>query len=257
MNLRSERFILYAAVMAVIITISLNACGPKHPVRLTCEEYYEIGMNELEKRNWMKAKTAFETITYSFPGCELVDDAQYMLGETYYRQDMYIEAQFEYRRLVEDFRLSDRMEDAQFKLALAAYKQSLPPALDQSGTEEAIFRFQQYLDDFPNGNFASEAREYMREARSKIAQKDFHTARFYKRLDYHEAALIYLDHIISEYPDTGEWVQRARFLKAEILLERDQQREALVLLRAINQDELKPRLREDVQRAINRIQPGE
>jgi outer membrane protein assembly factor BamD len=250
-------FVGFATLLVAAMLVANIGCARKAKPMLTCEEYYELGMRHLEDKKWLKAQENFEAITYNYPGCDLVDDAQYMLGETYFRQGLYIEAQFEFRRVVEDFRLSDRMEDAQYHMALAAHEQSHPAALDQTPTEEAIFRFRQYLDDFPNGKYADEARNYIREGRKKLAQKDYIAGRFYHRLDYEEAALIYLNHVINEYPDSEEWVERARYLKSVILVDRDQPQEALVLLRTINQDQIKPKLREDVNRLITKIQSPE
>ena len=245
------------AALFALTFLALGACGPKGPQIRTCEDVYETGLRYLEGKKWLKAQEEFELITYRYPGCDYVDDAQFMLGETYFRQKLYMEAQFEYRRVIEDFRLSDRMEDAQYRLALAAYEQSYPAALDQTATEETIFRFQQYLDDFPNGEYSDDARGYVREARMKLAQKELTTARFYERQKYQDAALIYLDHILTEFSDTGEWFEQARFLKARILADRGQRQEALALLRAIDQEQVKPRLREVVRREIGRMQSEE
>ena len=239
---------------ALVAAVLMSACGPKTPPLLLCDEYYERGVQALEKKKWLKAQENFERVTLNYPGCELVDDAQYMLGQTYFDQDKFIEAQFEFRRVVEDFRLSDRMEDAQYMMAMCAHKQSLPSGLDQTATDEAIFRFQQYLDDFPRGKWAADARQHIVENRKKLAQKDYDSARFYYRQGYQDGALIYLDHVINEYPDTGEWVERARFLKATILSRRGQQQEALALLRSINLDTVKPGMRQDVERAMARLQ---
>lgn len=238
----------------VAATAFVGGCGPKGMQLLTCDEYYQRGLRALKDKKWLKAQENFERVTLNYPGCDLVDDAQYMLGETYYEQDKFIEAQFEFRRLVEDFRLSDRMEDAQFMIALCAHRQSLPSGLDQSATQDAIFRLQQYLDDFPHGTWASDARKYILENRKKLAQKDYTTAQFYYHQTYQDGALTYLDHIISEYPDTGEWVERARFLKATILSKSGRQEEALALLRAIDLDSVRPRMRQDVERAMARLQ---
>jgi outer membrane protein assembly factor BamD len=240
-------------LMMALATL-LGACGPKRMEMLTCEEYYQRGMRALEGKKWLKAQENFERVTLNYPGCDLVDDAQYMLGETYFRQDKFIEAQFEFRRVMEDFRLSDRMEDAQYMIALCAHKQSFPSVLDQTPTDEAIFRFQQYLDDFPRGKWSADARRYILDNRKRLAQKDYDTAHFYYRQSYQDAALIYLDHIINEYSDTGEWVERARFLKATILSNGGHQQEALALLRAINLDTVRPRMRGEVERAIARLQ---
>lgn len=246
-----------ATILIAVALLTIAGCAAKRPPADSCEGYYELGMGFLEKKKWLKAQEMFETITYNYPGCDLVDDAQYMLGELYFRQGLYIEAQFEFRRVVEDFRLSDRMEDAQYYMALSAHKQTLASALDQTPTEEAIFRFQQYLDDFPNGKYVDEARGFIREGRKKLAQKDYTAGRFYHRLDYDEAALVYFNHVINEYPDSEEWVERARYLKSVILYDRDQTQEALVLLHSIDQGKIKPKLREDVQRLITKIQNPE
>ncbi len=241
---------------AATLAVALAACGPKEPRTLSCEEYYQKGLEAIVDEDWIEAREAFEEITLTYPGCERVDDAQYMLGMVYFEQDLFIEAQFEFRRLVEDFRLSDRLEDAQYMLAMCAFEQSLPAALDQTSTEDAIFRLRQYMEDFPQGAHVEEAREKLRVCRERLARKAYNTARFYNRQDYEDAALIYLDHVLTTYPDAGEWVERARFLKARILINRGRRQEALALLRDIDLEVVKPRMRADVLETLENLREG-
>jgi outer membrane protein assembly factor BamD len=235
-----------ALPLMLLLAIALVGCGPKTKRILSCEDYYQRGTKYIEEKDWVKAKEAFEQVTLRFPGCEKVDDAQFMLGEVYYRQGLYIEADYEYKRVVSDFRLSDRKEDAQYKIALCAFEQCFPAALDQSLTKQAIFRLRLYFEDYPRGEWAKDARGKIQELRERLAKKDYNTARFYHRQNYDEAALIYLGNVLTNYADAGEWVDRARFLKARILLERGRKPEAMILLRAIRLDGIRPRMREDV-----------
>ena len=242
--------------LCVVILAGMLAagCGPKTQRVLTCQELYQQGNSFLEEQEWVKAQQAFERITLNYPGCELVDDAQFMLGEVYFRQNRFIEAQFEYRRLAEDFRLSERMEDAQYMIARCSFEQSYGHALDQTITDQAIFSLRQYLEDFPGGHWEQQARESLLKCRQKLARKSYETARFYNRQGYGDAALIYVDNVLNQYPETGEWVERARFLKARILIERNRRQEALQLLTSINMEIIKPRMREDVTEYIRSLQ---
>ena len=80
--------------------------------------YFDRGMKYMEKKDYVKAKTDFQTIIDSFPASGLVDRAQFMLAEAHFNNEDYITAAYEYDRVYKDFPSSSYAEGARYKRAL-------------------------------------------------------------------------------------------------------------------------------------------
>src|SRR5699024_5258729 len=80
--------------------------------------------------------------------------------------------------------------------------------LDQEYTHTAIEKFRLYISRFPESTKVEEAASYITKLRSKLAKKMYYAADLYRRIDNYEAAVIYYDLTIDNYPGTI-WAQRA------------------------------------------------
>ncbi|HLR32328.1 MAG TPA: outer membrane protein assembly factor BamD, partial [Fodinibius sp.] len=60
----------------------------------------------------------------------------------------------------------------------------------------------------PNSEHRDESGQYITELRSKLAKKLFYSANLYRRTDSYEAAIVYYDLTIDNYPESI-WAQRA------------------------------------------------
>ncbi len=232
--LRSDRL---KTIVATSLACMVWACGPKIGREFSCEDHFDIGAKALEKRSFQNAIEAFETVTLNFPGCDMVDDAQFMLGDAYFAQEDFITAAFEYQRVVEDFPLSPRVEEAKFKIAGCHAEDVLVSARDQGPTFDAIFYYRQYLQDYPSGRFAEEARERIIALRSKLAVKLLDTSRFYLRMDYYEASLIYVDEVRDRYPETTQ-SESALIVRAQVFMGQKKPTEAMGILKGIDRGTL-------------------
>ena len=73
---------------------------------------------------------------------EFADDALLGLADAHRAMGDFASAEDEYRRLLEDYPTSSLIPEAEYKLGLSFYEQSLPAALDQGMTRQAIAQFQ-------------------------------------------------------------------------------------------------------------------
>lgn len=188
----------------------LNACKNDKLVQRgdSLEVAYSKAMAFYEAEDYTEAATAFETVTRSGRGTEYAQDAQYYLAESYFNAERFLLAASEYDRFASYYPQDERRQEVEYKSALSFYYQSPRYRLDQSATRTAIERFQLFINRYPDSEYVQNASDRIDELRSKLAHKSYSAAQFYLRTQQYEAATIYLDLVIDQYPESV-WAERA------------------------------------------------
>ena len=178
------------------------------------DEYFEFAKKEFDDGKYLKAVTDFTIIVLKFSGDPVVDDAQYYLAESHFKQDEYLIAVSEYQKLINDYPESQYVALAQFKKGLAYYHLSSRAELDQEYTLKAIKEFQSFLEEFPDHELEENAENYIKELRFKLAKKKLIAATTYRKMGIYDSAIIYYDIILEDYYDSPQAII-ALFYKAE------------------------------------------
>jgi len=205
-------------VVAFVFFLIWNlGCGNKvRTDSLGPDEYFEYAKKEFDNGKYLKAITDFTVIVLKFSGDPVVDDAQYYLAESHFKQEEFLIAASEYQKLINDYPESDYVPLAQFKKGMAYYKLSSRAELDQEYTTKAIKEFQSFLEEYPDHELEKDAESFIKELRVKLSRKKMIAATTYRKMGIHDSAVIYYDIILEDYYDTPQAVN-ALFWKAECL----------------------------------------
>lgn len=150
----------------------------------------------------------FAKVTENSPYGPLAAKAQYKLGLVLKSLQRFEEAQDAFYRVVKNYPESEWVEPAQYQLAESRAALSRGPDYDQAATQEAKERFEKYLQEHPDAVLSDEAQKNIDELRLKEAESCFNTGRFYEKQKASDAARLYYQEIIDEYPGS-EWAARA------------------------------------------------
>ncbi len=217
--------------MKYFLIISFTAllfwgCGSSiETVNLSAKERLEYARHLYNDEDYLEAVNELQAIILQYPGNEVIDDAQYLLGMTRYKRGEYILAAYEFSKLVKNMPASEFVPDAQYMLAESYFQLSPDYELDQKYTKKAIDEFQAFIDFFPTHAKVPEAEQKLKVLNDKLAHKTYHDAYIYEKLDYYEAALIYYNDVLETYHDT-KYAPMAMYNKIQILLDRNRNREA-------------------------------
>lgn len=88
------------------------------PKTATAEEMYASGMEALNSGYYDEAELAFQHILTQFPKDKLAGNAQYWLGEVYYKQGSYDKAIVAFKNGYEKYHNGNKAPDSLFKLGL-------------------------------------------------------------------------------------------------------------------------------------------
>ena len=210
----------------------LAACGDSAQTlrTMTTEDRFRRGMEALEDEDYLEAQEAFNTIILQDPASDYADDAQFYLGETYFRDGDFKLAAFNYNRLRTSFPNSPFYKDAFFRSGEAYYYSSLSYDRDQRETKFAIDVFRAFGTYYAADSLATLARQRIGELQNKLAEKDYRTAELYRKMEEYRAALVYFEKVIENFPGT-EFYQLATVGRIKALQELDRKNEALDVAR--------------------------
>jgi outer membrane protein assembly factor BamD len=208
----------------------------------------------LKRGKHLQAVTMYQKFLDSYVGNERADYAQYQLAESYRVGKEYELAAVEYQVVISNYGYSEWVDDAIFQLGVCYWKEAPRAERDQQKAVDALSRFNQFLTTYPDSPHVPEARTYVREINSRLAEKALMSARWYYRRHEPKAAMVYCDRVITNYPENKYWEQ-ALYLKGLILIDRAQDEEAIEqftrLIEATRDEALKRDAEAQIKRARN------
>lgn len=175
------------------------------------DQYYDQGMKRMEKRFALfkkrplkRAAEVYGMVVENQPFTASAAEAQYKIGLTHQARKEYIEAAYEFRRVVEEYSGSDWVDDASFSLAECYVKGSLKPEYDQSPSELAVEAIDDFIARYPDDPRKEALNTDRARMRERIAQQKLNVARYHERRREFAAAKLYYELIADSFSDTPQ-----------------------------------------------------
>ncbi len=130
----------------------------------------------------------------------LAPKAQYKLGLVLKNLLRFYEAEEAFNKVVSNYPDSEWAEAAKFQIASCRANLSRSPDYDQGATKEAKEKFEEFVREHPEAILSQQAEKNIAQLREKEAESSYNTARFYEKQKACEAAKIYYNDAISNYP---------------------------------------------------------
>ncbi len=215
-HLRTVKMSFYSIIVLVIIIFLGCSRELVDFSQLTPEEQFETAKRTYDRKDYMQAKNEFSIVLLRNPASLISEKAQFYLAESHYRLKEYILAISEYEKLLRNYAQSTYADDALYQIGMCYYQLSPGYALDQEYTNEALSKFQQFLDEYPDSNLRTEAEKRLDECLTKLMRKEYETGELYRKQGYYRAAIISYDYVLeSGYPT--EFIERSLYWKGECL----------------------------------------
>jgi outer membrane protein assembly factor BamD len=229
-------------ISIILFLIFLAGCaGKTDSVKMDPTEYFERAKIALEKKRYETAIDNFNMVLLNSPGGELADDAQYYLGECYFKKKDYLLAVSEYQQLTERYSYSPLAEEGYYKIALSYYMQSPKYSREQTSTLRALQYFQDFIDAYPASEYRPDAEQKIRAIRNKLARKIYESGKLYRKLEYFDACIFYQDEMLEEFYDT-DWVIPALLEKAHCYIRLRQFDEYHAIVNNLSKSEVTPEI---------------
>ena len=172
--------------------------------------YFERGQARIKKR-WKlwkqrplrRAVEVYSMVVENQPFTANAAKAQYQVGLCRYTTKHYLEAAFDYRRVIEDYPGSDWVDEASYGLAMCYYDMSLPAAYDQTPSQLTIDAIKSFANRYPDDERLADLKNKQGEMQERIAQQQLINAKFYEKRRRFGAAKIYYELLVEKYPESG------------------------------------------------------
>ncbi len=205
---------LRGLVWLLAFSIILGCAGSRKDIVMYPQDRLMLADNLASQGKCSKAIMHYEKVLSEFPPPDVAERARFNLARCHMKLENYETAVQNFEEFRTSFPKSDLVDDAIYLMAVC-YKAQAPRAeRDQRNTVEALKLVELLLRDYPESNVRTEAQQLLKECRSRLAHKDFLNGELYLKMGYYEAARIYFDSVVSEFPDT-EWARRALLGKAK------------------------------------------
>ena len=207
---RPYGLIRHAAVPCVLaLVVLLGGCATigdmfrqKPQALLPAGDLYQLGEQELNKKNYVAARANFQKIVERHPQSNYAPRARFLIGEAYYREATFDKAIKEFEGFLSFYPRHEIADLVQFRLAMSYYDQMKPVEQDQGLTVKAMDQFKKLVREYPDSRYASDALAKIDICRGRLAQKELWVAAYYINQGNPGAARQRLEKVVKEYPRT-------------------------------------------------------
>lgn len=184
----------------------MNGCsstkGEKMKYTEWCRTRYEKAEELFKAGKYGRTTERLEEILATCAGTGYMEQAQFLIAESYFNQEDWIEARGEYGSFILNFPGSPFIETAEFRKAISSFNMEFRVSRDDANTTIAMRDFERYLSNHPDTPLRDSVNYYYNLLVERMAEKEFQTARLYSRMDKPQATVIYLKEFLETYPNS-------------------------------------------------------
>lgn len=164
---------------------------------------FEVAVKQYDKGKYNKAIRLFEQIAPAYRGKPQAEKMFYLFAQSYYKTEQYYLAGYQFESFASSYPKSEKIEEASF-LGAKSYSMLSPVySLDQTDTNKAITKLQNFIDSYPSSPYFAEANMTLKKLTDKLEKKSFEIAKQYNTIADYKSALVALDNFIADYPGTS------------------------------------------------------
>ncbi len=167
-----------------------------------------------EAKKYGKAIRLFEQIAPAYKGKPSAEKMFYMYSQSLYRTKQYYLAGYQFESFASSYPKSEKIEEAFFLGAKSFTFLSPVYSLDQTDTNKAVEKLQNYIDTYPEGKNFAEANSLVKGLREKLEKKAFENAKIYNTISDYKAAMVAFDNFIINFPGTA-YKEKALYFKLD------------------------------------------
>lgn len=175
---------------------------------------FEVGTKMYDAGKYEKAIKLFEQIAPAYRGKPQAEKMFYMYAMSYYKTKQYYISSGRFESFVASYPKSEKKEEAAYLEGVSYANVSPSYSLDQTETNKALTKIQDFIDEFPNSEYLPKANEIAKSLREKLEKKAFEVAKQYNTVSEHKAAIVALDIFVNEFPGT-KYKEEALFIKLD------------------------------------------
>lgn len=167
---------------------------------------YDMAENFYNEGEYKKANKLFEQIAPKYVGKPQGERVMFFFADSYFKNNDFYLSGYQFERFVKSYPKSDKAQEATFLGAKSYYELSPKYSLDQTDTNKALIKLQNFINTYPDSEYLVEANTMAKELTTKKEKKAFEIGKQFAKLgefytlNYNVSAIAALDNFISDYP---------------------------------------------------------
>ncbi len=192
-------------IIYLVLTVALLSSCNEYQKALKSEDVavkFEMGTKLYDAGKYSKALKIFEQIAPAYRGKPQAEKLFFMFSQSYYKTKQYYLAGYQFDSFVSGYPKSEKLEEAAY-LGAKSYSMLSPVySLDQTYTNKALDKLQNFIDAYPNSQYAKDANLVVKDLSEKIEKKVYENAKGYHTISDYKSAIVALENFIVDYPGT-------------------------------------------------------
>lgn len=195
------------SLISLLFLILFSSCNELVKVQKSTDLYekysYAKKFYNTGKYEW--AAQTLQEIVHYFRGSSEMENALYLLAQSYYHAKDYQQAQLTFKQYYTEFPQGEYTELARFYSGYGLAQNIPDPRLDQSQTIAAMQELQLFLDFYPQSEKAEEAKQLLFSLQENLALKEVLNCKLYYDLgnyifNNYESCIITARNAMKSYP---------------------------------------------------------
>ena len=207
-----------------IIILFLNSCSEKKEkvslikqdnLEMQMIEAYNEGLKEFNRGDIFFAAKKFNEVELLYPQSIWAPRSTLMAAYAYYTQLYFNDAIYELERFLDKYKNHPNTDYAYYLLAICHYNQIVDEKKDLGEIIKAKQYFSLLVNDFPNTDFAEDAKFKLELINEILASKELYLANYYLDREKWIPAMNRYKKIVNEY-DTTIFIEEALYRLVEL-----------------------------------------
>ena len=193
---------------AALLSFLLLGCagGDKLQSRTEqCQADFKESKKLMLGEDYFDAREALHDLLANCTGTGFMEEGQFLLAESYFLGEEWIEAYSEYNIFINHYPSSPQAPLATYKKGLSAWSHDYVPGRDETYTNDAVKAFDEFVKVFPEHIKKDSAVFYLNQLSERLADREMATAILYLKMREPQATAIYLQQFIKNFPDSERY----------------------------------------------------
>ena len=154
--------------------LMLYGCGEYQQILKSKDpdEKYQKALTYFNDKQYVKAQTLLDEVTSYYKGTDRSQDVLAYLSRCYMGQKDYITAAEYYQAYIRNYPKGRYIIEARYQVGHCYYLDAPDARLDQTDTKKAIDFFTQFVELYPESQYAEQAYKEMNELYDKLAYQN-------------------------------------------------------------------------------------
>ncbi|WP_124979947.1 outer membrane protein assembly factor BamD [Nonlabens xiamenensis] len=203
-------------VFALAAAMVICSCGSYQKALKSDDVAVKTAMIDtlFAKGKYGKSLALFEQIIPVYRGTDSAAPMAIKYAKALYEDRSYVNSAYQYERFIQSHPTNPNREYAAFMAGKSHYHMSPVYSKDQTDTYTALSKLQDYINVYPNGQYATEANALIDELRLKLDKKAYEVGKQYHRFGNFRGGYIsaiasfenfIINHPGSEYQDDAQF----------------------------------------------------